>query len=256
MPKTITEAEFHRLIAVTGNSRTGRRNRAAMWLMYGCGARVGETVALSPRDIRRTGPGAPSLHVRRGKGSRDRVVAIPAAAFDALEGWVAVRPQSRWLLSTLDGGRIWTRYLRAALARYSHRAQVYLPDDANGDKPVHPHALRHSYATRLLDEGVNVAQVQQLLGHSDLSTTAVYLGVNPERTLDDAGRRSTAQSTRATRLPVWNGSRGAGAQARRGRMSEGTHPSTSGPVSMEEAPNAGSSQRRRVPARPASSPSC
>ena len=186
LPKTITEAEFDRLLAVTGNSRSGRRNRAAIWLLYGCGLRVGEVVALSPRDVRRTGPGAPSLRVRRGKGSRDRVVAIPAAAFDALEGWVAVRPSSPHLLSTLNGGQISTRYLRAALARYSHRAEVYLPDDANGDKPVHPHALRHSYATRLLDEGVNVRQVQQLLGHSNLDTTSIYLGVNDSRTLDDA----------------------------------------------------------------------
>jgi site-specific recombinase XerD len=186
LPKTITEAEFHRLIAATGNSRTGRRNRAAFWLMYGSGLRVGEVVALAPRDVRWTGPGAPSLRVRLGKGSRDRVVAIPAAAYDALEAWVTVRPKSRWLISTLAGGQISTRYLLAALARYSERAGVYLPDDANGQRPVWPHALRHSFATRLLDEGVNVAQVQQLLGHSDLSTTAVYLGVNPERTLDEA----------------------------------------------------------------------
>jgi integrase/recombinase XerD len=96
LPRTIGAEEFARLTEVpSARSATGRRNRALLWAMYGCGLRVGEVVTLSARDVRRSGAGAPSVHVRDGKGGRDRVVAIPSPAFDALESWVAVRPRSR-----------------------------------------------------------------------------------------------------------------------------------------------------------------
>lgn len=182
LPHTITPAEFNRLAEQPSRrAPTGIRNRAAMWLMYGSGLRVGEVVALSSRDVNRSAKGGPVIRVRNGKGGHDRVVPLPSPAFLALESWTAIRPRSRWLICTLDGGRISDRYLRAALARYAERAGVLKPTDDNGAVPINPHILRHSFATRLLESGANIEEVRAALGHSNLQTTQVYLHANPVR---------------------------------------------------------------------------
>lgn len=186
LPQTITEDEFARLVSVpSAISATGKRNRAALRAMFDAGLRSAEVTNLAPRDVRRTGKGAPSIRVRNGKGGRDRVVPIPSTLLDALDAWERVRPPSRYLLSTLQGTRLSTRYLRAMVARCSDFAGVRLLSDDNGERLVHPHTLRHSYATRLLERGVDVRQVQLLLGHADLSTTSIYLHVSDQRLADD-----------------------------------------------------------------------
>ena len=182
LPQTISADEFARLIEVpSATSATGKRNRAMMWSMYGCGLRVGEVAALSPRDVKRTGKGSPSVHVRNGKGGRDRVVPIPSPAFDALESWVAVRPKSRWLFSALNGHQLSTRYVHAMVTRAADLAGVYKVADGNGERPISPHVLRHSFATRLLERGADIEQVRRALGHSSLSTTQIYLHVTDAR---------------------------------------------------------------------------
>ena len=186
LPRTITEAEFRRLVDQTGPSRSGKRNRAMLWAMYGCGLRVGEVVGLSARDINRQAKGGPSLRVRRGKEAKDRAnLPIPRAAWDAFEAWAAVRPSSsQFFFSTLDGKALSDRYVRALVSRLADRAEVYKLGDDNGERPINPHILRHSFATRLLERGVDVRQVQLALGHSDLSTTQVYLHVEDARLRD------------------------------------------------------------------------
>ena len=114
LPQTISEPEFHRLVEQTGNAPSGRRNRAMLWVMYGCGLRVSEVVALSPRDLNRGAKGGPVLRVRQGKGKKDRAnLPIPRAAWDAMESWAAVRPASNYFFSTLQGKRLSDRYVRA-----------------------------------------------------------------------------------------------------------------------------------------------
>jgi site-specific recombinase XerD len=89
------------------------------------------------------------------------------------------------------------------LARYARRAEVYKLDDANGQRPVNPHMLRHSYATRLIEAGVPIHDVQRALGHASLQTTAKYLHVNDARlaerlrgALDAAGSDTEAEAVR------------------------------------------------------------
>jgi integrase/recombinase XerC len=190
LPKTITAEEFAKLIGVTGDSASGRRNRAMLFAMWDCGLRVGEVVGLSPRDITQRGnDGVPSLRVRRGKGGKDRAnLPIPASAWDAFQRWADVRPPSRFFFSTLKGGRISTRYVRAMVARLATRARVFKIDDSNVEHPIHSHMLRHSFATRLLEAGVDIYKVQLALGHADLSTTQRYLHV------EDAGLRNAIYS--------------------------------------------------------------
>jgi site-specific recombinase XerC len=137
LPQTISEPEFHRLVEQTGNSASGRRNRAMLWVMYGCGLRVGEVVALSPRDLNRGAKGGPVLRVRQGKGKKDRAnLPIPRGAWDAMESWAAVRPESNYFFSTLPGERLSDRYVRAMVARYAERAEVLKLADDNRQVPI------------------------------------------------------------------------------------------------------------------------
>lgn len=150
-----------------------------LYSMWDCGLRVGDVIGLAPRDRVRK---SRSLTVRRGKGKKDRSnLPIPAAAWDAFERWTDVRPRSRFFFSTLAGGQLSDRYVRAMVARVSDDAGVYKLDDDNRERPINPHMLRHSFATRLLEGGADIRQVQLALGHSDLSTTQVYLHVEDSK---------------------------------------------------------------------------
>jgi integrase/recombinase XerC len=157
------------------------RDRALVELLYGAGLRVGELVALDVRDV--------DLHqceVRVwGKGGKERVVPLPAAARKALDGWL--RPRARTgvlgepLFTTLRGRageprRLSDRDVRRILERRAR--QLGLADR------VHPHRLRHSYATHLLDMGAGLREIQELLGHASLSTTQRYTAVSAERLLE------------------------------------------------------------------------
>jgi site-specific recombinase XerD len=190
LPKTISAEDFDKLVGATGDSVSGRRNRALLFSMWDCGLRVGEVVGLSPRDITQRGAdGVPSLRVRRGKGGKDRAnLPIPPSAWDAFRRWADVRPPSRFFFSTLQGKPLSTRYVRAMVARLAKRAGVFKLDDGNVEQPINPHMLRHSFATRLLEGGVDIYRVQLALGHADLSTTQRYLHV------EDAGLRNAIYS--------------------------------------------------------------
>jgi site-specific recombinase XerC len=108
-----------------------------LWVMYGCGLRVGEVVALSPRDLNRGAKGGPVLRVRQGKGKKDRAnLPIPRGAWDAMESWAAVRPESNYFFSTLPGERLSDRYVRAMVARYAERAEVLKLADDNRQVPI------------------------------------------------------------------------------------------------------------------------
>jgi integrase/recombinase XerD len=139
--------------------------RMSLTLMYCCGLRVSEALRLRPTDIdgsRRV------LCVRNGKGRKDRYVPLPVRALQRLRAyWRANRPQG-WLFPSGQGGGPMTAHfvrscLRAALAETKIR------------KKVSCHTLRHSYATHLLEQGVNVRAIQALLGHKSIRTTCRYL---------------------------------------------------------------------------------
>jgi integrase/recombinase XerC len=165
--------------------RAGRgalRDRALVELLYGAGIRVGELVALDVRDI--------DLHrgdVRVwGKGGKERVVPLPAAARSGLREYLDQRRHpgvlSEPLFTSLRSKkgemprRLDPRDVRRILRTRADRAGVV-------DR-VHPHRLRHSYATHLLDMGADLRAIQELLGHASLSTTQKYTAVSAERLLE------------------------------------------------------------------------
>ncbi|MCG8588659.1 MAG: tyrosine recombinase XerC [Proteobacteria bacterium] len=154
-----------------------RRNAALCELLYGGGLRVGELVSLDVRDW-----DARRGEVRvRGKGGKERVVPVPELARRSLETWLSERPSAGLLAAplfvSLPRGRAAPRRLTARDARRIVRAEALA---AGVVDPVHPHRLRHSFATHLLDMGMGLRDIQELLGHASLSTTQKYTAVSVE----------------------------------------------------------------------------
>lgn len=158
----------------TPSTRTaaGLRDRCALELLYGAGLRVSELVGLDLADFI---DGRSAMRVR-GKGGKERVVPLVEKARAALEAYLARRGElggGPALLLNRRGGRLTTRTVARNLAKYALVCGT--------QRHVHPHALRHSFATHLLDMGADLRGIQELLGHASLSTTQRYTHVSSER---------------------------------------------------------------------------
>jgi integrase/recombinase XerC len=180
------------------------RDRAMVELLYGTGIRVGELVALDVRDLELV---AREIRVM-GKGGKERVVPIPEQARRALGAWVDVRRHpgllGEPLFISLRARR--EQKPRRLAAREARRILAERARGADLGEHVHPHRLRHSYATHLLDMGADLREIQELLGHSSLSTTQKYTGVSVEHlraVYDRAHPRADVPTTeRRSRDPV------------------------------------------------------
>jgi len=168
-------------------ARLGLRDRALVELLYASGLRVGELVSLDWRDL--------DLQARVlrvvGKGGKERMVPFGAPAAGALRAWLAAWEEVRAgagaaaasdegddampVFLNARGGRLSDRSVRRILDRCVEQAAL-----ATG---VHPHTLRHSFATHLLEAGADLRAIQELLGHSSLSTTQRYTHVEVDRLL-------------------------------------------------------------------------
>ncbi len=162
--------EVEQLIAVCSRrAPTGVRNAALLAVLWRCGLRAGEVVALAVKDIDLD---EGRLTVQRGKGGRRRVVGLDSGTSALIERWLTKRralglPAPAPLFSTLSGGQLDTSYLRHLLPRLARKAAI--------ERRVHPHALRHAYAVGLEREGLPVSGIRDLLGHSSLAVTDRYL---------------------------------------------------------------------------------
>ncbi len=151
------------------------RDVAVVTLLYGCGLRISEALGLN-------GAAHPVPEVLRitGKGGKERLVPVIAPARDAVAAYVracpfAITPRGS-LFFGARGGRLGARAVQKAVA--CARAQLGLPASAT------PHALRHSFATHLLNAGGDLRAIQELLGHASLSTTEAYTGVDTARLME------------------------------------------------------------------------
>ncbi|AUQ51020.1 putative tyrosine recombinase XerC [Phaeobacter inhibens] len=151
------------------------RDVAVVTLLYGCGLRISEALGL-------TGADAPLPAVLRitGKGGKERIVPVLPAARAAVDRYLRLcpHPQERAapLFRGVRGGALNARLIRSAMAQA--RAQLGLPASAT------PHALRHSFATHLLEAGGDLRAIQELLGHASLSTTQAYTAVDTAHLMD------------------------------------------------------------------------
>jgi integrase/recombinase XerC len=179
LPRAVPEEKLLQTLDHLEVRGISSRDRAVLELLYGSGIRVAEAAQLSLADV-----DAHSRTIRiRGKGGKERIAPVTRAALDALEESLRERhlegsekERSLPLFVNRRGSRLTARTLRRIVAHC-------LPASSERGG-ASPHALRHSFATHLLDHGADLRAVQELLGHARLSTTAVYTHVTKSRLRD------------------------------------------------------------------------
>jgi len=167
LPSVLSPDEVLRLLEAAAPGR----DRALLQVAYGCGLRLGELLRLRVGDL---DSARMVLHVRQGKGGKDRLVPLSPRLLQELRAyWLRCRPRA-WLFpgrtadGTMTGSNVQRRF-----ARLVRRVGL--------GKRCSMHTLRHSYATHLLEAGVDLRTLQALLGHASLETTARYLHVSTQR---------------------------------------------------------------------------
>ncbi len=177
LPRTLSPGEAERLIeAASGTRARDLRDRALVELLYGAGLRVSEAVGLH-----RTGVDLDGRLVRTiGKGGKERIVPVGRAAVDALRRYLS---RGRPFLDTRHRPELFLNARGGPLTRAGAFLILRRLAGKAGLEPerVHPHLLRHSFATHLLEGGADLRSVQEMLGHADLSTTELYTHVTDRR---------------------------------------------------------------------------
>ena len=162
-PTVLSPEEVARLLAAA----PGVKYKAALGVAYGAGLRVSEVVALKVSDIDNE---RMLLRVEQGKGQKDRFVMLSPQLLELLRDWWWVARPRAWLFPGLDPvNPMSTRQLCRAVRTAAQAAGI--------TKRVSPHTLRHSFATHLLEQNVDIRVIQVLLGHARLDTTALYTRV-------------------------------------------------------------------------------
>lgn len=168
LPKTLDVDQAIQFVEVEGDGFMQQRDRALVELIYSSGLRLAEVVALNLNDIEW---GDAMLRVVAGKGDKSRILPIGSAAMAALKNWLPARKlfttdSEQALFITQRGTRIGHRAVQIRLQQLSLQQGM--------DTPVHPHMLRHSFASHMLESSGDLRLVQELLGHANISTTQVY----------------------------------------------------------------------------------
>ncbi|HLF50531.1 MAG TPA: tyrosine recombinase XerC [Methylomirabilota bacterium] len=164
-------------------SEAGRRDHALLELLYATGLRVAECCGLDPNDLDRSQGTVRVL----GKGGKERVVPVGETALEAVDAYMKMRGDGTGpLFRNARGGRLTTRSVHRVVKERARQAGI--------SQRVTPHTLRHTFATHMLGEGADLRLIQELLGHSRLSTTQRYTHVSPEHLMkvyDKAHPRAT-----------------------------------------------------------------
>lgn len=171
LPKALTIAEINALLSAPSEEGMGIRDRALLELLYATGARVSEIVALNLDDIRSSGESITTIRVL-GKGKKERIVPVGSFAKKAVDQYLTrvrrglLKGSEPALFLNSRGGRLTRQSAWAIVLETAKRAGI--------QRDISPHALRHSFATHLLDGGADIRVVQELLGHSSVTTTQIY----------------------------------------------------------------------------------
>ncbi|MFO7850807.1 MAG: tyrosine recombinase XerC [Spirochaetia bacterium] len=179
LPDVMSEEEVEQLLEMPKDDYLGTRDRTLLELLYSSGCRVSEVTAMNVSDI---GRGKKSVRVL-GKGNKERYVFLGSPAREALSMYLSMR-RKHTAENDIDAEK--ALFLNAAGRRLTQRGVAdilsrYIGKSGFGGKKVSPHTFRHSFATHLLNRGVDIRVVQELLGHSSVSTTQVYTHVGMER---------------------------------------------------------------------------
>lgn len=172
LPLWLDEDEMQRLLeAPDPSTLKGIRDQAILEVLYGCGLRVGELVGLNLTSVE----GARGLLFVKGKGNKERIVPLGGAAKESLERYLKNRPpgDTQALFLNKHKTRLSDRSIRRLVRAYAKEASL--------NPKVSPHTLRHSFATHLLNRGMGLREVQELLGHESISTTQIYTHISGEQ---------------------------------------------------------------------------
>lgn len=180
LPVVISRTEVRAIL----DKITETRHRACLTLIYACGLRLGEACRVQVTDLDRA---RGVLHVRQAKGSKDRYVPLPPGILPLLEACWRIHRNPVWLFPSVGRGGIHGAtsecHVPLGTVQQVFRAALAL---SGVRKHVSVHNLRHSYATHLLEDGVNLRQIQTWLGHNSPSVTAVYTHLTEQATSEAA----------------------------------------------------------------------
>lgn len=164
IPEVLTKCEVQKMISAIINTK----HRLLIETVYGCGLRVSEAANLKKFDLRFE---EGILFVRQGKGNKDRMVSLPLTLSKRLESYILLRnDENPYVFDSARGGHLTTMSIQKIVNSAAETAGI--------SKNVHPHILRHSYATHLLENGIDIRIIQRLLGHSNVRTTELYTHVS------------------------------------------------------------------------------
>ena len=167
LPKVLDVDQISRLLDIKGKDPLQLRDRALMELMYSSGLRLAELVSLDVNDLDRRD----ALVTVTGKGNKTRVLPVGKLALQAIDAWLAARAgianiDEVALFTNRNGSRLSARTIQARLREWGLKQGL--------DAKVHPHRLRHSFASHMLESSQDLRAVQELLGHADIGTTQIY----------------------------------------------------------------------------------
>jgi integrase/recombinase XerC len=169
LPKTLDADQVNKYLDFDQDSDTALRDHAMAELFYSSGLRLAELTAVNINDIDRQS----QLITVTGKGNKTRTVPVGSVAIAAIDKWLSVRPElaansdsSHALFTSNRGTRISVRNIQARLKLQGRKSGMH--------QDVHPHMLRHSFASHMLESSGDLRAVQELLGHANISTTQIY----------------------------------------------------------------------------------
>ncbi len=166
LPVVLSRKEINQVIDSTKNSK----HKLMLSLAYGSGLRVSEAVKLKVRDINLD---ELVIHVKFSKGKRDRITVFPEQLKTNIQNLIAGKDNKDFAFESERGGMLTTHTAQKIFSNALKKAQI--------NKPASFHSLRHSFATHLLEDGVDIRYVQELLGHRNIQTTQIYTKVtNPK----------------------------------------------------------------------------
>ena len=176
LPKVLTEEEVNKLLDINLKTDFDYRNKAMLELMYSSGLRVSELINLTVNDIDLVNS---SVRIF-GKGSKERIVPLDDYAIEALKHYISYHRknlfkhgENNYLFLNNHGNKMTRQGFFKILVKIAKEKGI--------KKELSPHTLRHSFATHLLKHGADLRSIQELLGHSDISTTQIYTHITSER---------------------------------------------------------------------------
>jgi len=164
LPVVLSQGEVSRILSSVNNIK----HKAILMLIYSAGLRVSEVVKVKPEDIDAE---RKLIHIKGAKGRKDRYTLLSDIALDVLNEYIQKYKPQRWLFpGTNPGKHVTTRTVQAIFEQACEKANI--------GKEVSVHSLRHSFATHLLESGVDLRYIQELLGHKSSKTTEIYTHVS------------------------------------------------------------------------------